>query len=178
MFRTVASAAEVIYSLIDNGPVAVRSCRAPLFASDGPFVFVFLLLLHVPCILVGFMVHLPVHGAATAMARRPPSRRSSGLVRRRRRHCRLTRRGRRWCRPRKHATSVAVGREGAATPAQTCHNDGPDPWHHVPQPQQKHTVRPLSSRQNPEPRCCLVHFSSPPHRHRQRQPDMFLIRPE
>ena len=48
----------------------------------------------------------------------------------------------------------------------------------LPQPQQKHTVRPLSSRQNSEPRCCLVHFGSPPHRHRQRQPDMCLIRPE
>ena len=39
-------------------------------------------------------------------------------------------------------------------------------------------MRPLSSRQNPEPRCRLVHFGSPPHRHRQRQPDMCLIRPE
>ena len=67
---------------------------------------------------------------------------------------------------------------GGGTPAQPCHNDGRDPWHHVPQPQQKHTVRPLSSRQNSEPRCRLVHFGSPPHRHRQRQPDMFLIRPE
>ena len=39
-------------------------------------------------------------------------------------------------------------------------------------------MRPLSSRQNSEPRCRLVHFGSPPHRHRQRQPDMCLIRPE
>ena len=64
------------------------------------------------------------------------------------------------------------------TPAQTCHNDGRDPWHYVPQPQQKHTVRPLSSRQNSEPRCRLVHFGSPPHRHRQRQRDMRLARRE
>ena len=27
-------------------------------------------------------------------------------------------------------------------------------------------MRPLSSRQNPKPRCRLVHFGSPPHRHR------------
>ena len=39
-------------------------------------------------------------------------------------------------------------------------------------------MRPLSSRQNSEPRCRLVHFGSPPHRHRQRQPDMCLIRQE
>ena len=64
------------------------------------------------------------------------------------------------------------------TPAQTCHNDGRRSWHHVPQPQQKHTVRPLSSRQNSEPRCRLVHFGSPPHRHRQRQRDMRLARRE
>ena len=65
-----------------------------------------------------------------------------------------------------------------ATPAQTCHNDGRRSWHHVPQPQQKHTVRPLSSRQNSEPRCRLVLFGSPSHRHRQRRPDMRLARRE
>ena len=33
----------------------------------------------------------------------------------------------------------------------------------------ENTVRPLGSRQNPEPRCHLVvYFGSPPHRHRQR----------
>ena len=64
------------------------------------------------------------------------------------------------------------------TPAQTCHNDARRSWHHVPQPQQKHAVRPLSSRQNSEPRCRLVHFGSPPHRHRQRQRDMRLARRE
>ena len=73
---------------------------------------------------------------------------------------------------------LTTGSETAITPAQTCHNDGRRSWHHVPQPQQKHTVRPLSSRQNSEPRCRLVHFGSPPHRHRQRQRDMRLARRE
>ena len=58
------------------------------------------------------------------------------------------------------------------TPAPKCGNDGRRSWHHLSQPQRKHTMRPLSSRRNSEPRCRLVHFGSPPHRHRQRQPDM------
>ena len=68
-------------------------------------------------------------------------------------------------RPRQHKSAV--------TPA-----GDHDITDHLSQPRRKHNVRPLISRQNSEPRRRLVHFGSPPHHHRQRQPDMCLIRQE